>query len=126
MPISPPATDRLERALVRRFAAATVGGLGTPVVTDYPVEAAAVAVSLVCAAGGPWEDGGSGPGEWPRGEGTVTLSPEQVRVDQRQRDIQYLRAMARRDENLLIPPWMLSAVADLLADAPINDDQAAG
>ena len=40
-----PATIR--RALQRRFASATIGGFGTPLITEYPAEAAALVMSIV-------------------------------------------------------------------------------
>jgi hypothetical protein len=65
--LSPP---QLERALVRRFIRATIGGLGTPLVTDHPVHAARTVMSLVLCVTGAEDEGGDCEG-WPPGEGLV-------------------------------------------------------
>jgi hypothetical protein len=120
---------QLRSALVRRFMRATIGGLNTPVVTEYPVAAARTVMSLVLSVTGLEDEDGDGCEQWPPGEGPIMglgtederVLVEQARADQRQRDILYLRAAAHRAGESLIPAHALFAAADLLAAAPIND-----
>lgn len=97
---------QLERALIRRFMRATIGGLGTPCVTEYPVLAAAVVMGLVCGVAGLDDDGDDDCAE---------------RAGQRLRDVERLRVAARTGVVPSVPAQALEAAAAFLTAAPLSD-----